>query len=401
MARICVIRQAYVPLDTRVRRETQALAAAGYRVDVICLRRPGEPMFERRGAMTMWRLPLARPTGGLVRRLAQYGGFLALAGALAGVLHLRHRYDVVQANSVPDALVLAAALPKLLGARVLLDLHECVPEFFAAKYDVSLDSRGPRCMAAVEQACIRFADLAITCTDGMRDRFVSRGAPADKLSVVLNGADEEVFDPQRFPEERSRRSGPSLISHGTVEERYGLDTIIGAVALLRDELPDIELTIIGEGSYRGELQRLATERGVADRVSFSPGFLPLDDLVRAIARADIGVVAIKRDEFRDLSLCNKMYDFIAMRTPAVVSRTTSVEDYFGDGCFEMFRSGDEADLARAILRLAQDPDRHPQLTEKAAEAASGHRWPVQRERYLGVVSRLVGAGDAGRAPSTS
>ncbi len=387
-----MIRQAYVPLDTRVRREVEALAAAGYQVDVICLRRSGEPIVERRGAMTMWRLPLARPTGGMVRRLAQYGGFLVAAGALAGVLHLWHGYDVVQVNSVPDALVFAAVVPKLLGARVLLDLHECVPEFFAAKYGVRLDSRGPRSMAVAEQASIRFADLAITCTDRMRDRFVSRGAPSDKLSVVLNGADEEVFDPQRFPEERSRRSGSGLLSHGTVEERYGLDTLVGAVALLREELPDIELTIIGEGSYRAELQRLAVERGVEDRVFFSPGFLPLDDLVRAIARADIGVVAIKRDEFRDLSLCNKMYDFIAMGTPAVVSRTTSVEDYFGDGCFEMFESGDEGDLARAILRLKRDPHRQSQLVEKAAEAGSGHRWAVQRERYLGAVSSLVGAG---------
>ena len=389
VAGICVIRQGYVPLDTRVRREVDALVAAGHHVDVICLRRAGEPMLERRGALVIWRLPLARPAGGLVRRVLQYGGFLFAAGIMAGGLHVRRRFDLVQVNSVPDALVFAASIPRMLGARVMLDLHECVPEFFAAKYCVPLDSRGPRLMAVVEQVSIRFADLAITCTDQMRDRFIARGASPGNVSVVLNGADEDVFDPNRFLEERERRSGFGLISHGTVEERYGLDTIVGAVALLKEELPDIELSIIGEGSYRSELQQLAVERGVADRVSFSPGFLPLEDLVRAIARADIGVVAIKRDEFRDLSLCNKMYDFIAMGTPAVVSRTASVEDYFGDDCFEMFDSGDEEDLARAIRALMQDRKRHSQLAAAAAARASSHRWPMQRERYLGLVDRLV------------
>ena len=51
---------------------------------------------------------------------------------------------------------------------------------------------------------------------------------------------------------------------------------------------------------------------------FSGGFVPIDELLRAIAGADVGVVAMKRDAFRDLTLCNKMYDFITMRRPAVV-----------------------------------------------------------------------------------
>ncbi len=78
-------------------------------------------------------------------------------------------------HSLPDPLVFAALVPKLTGARVILDLHECMPEFFATKFGVALDHRGVRVVAAAEQASIRFADFAITCTEQMREAFVGAG----------------------------------------------------------------------------------------------------------------------------------------------------------------------------------------------------------------------------------
>ena len=82
MARICVIRQGFFPLDTRVRREVHALVSAGHEVDVICVRRPGQPRWERTGGVTVYRLPLPlRRSDGRGRYLVQYAVFgLAAAG---------------------------------------------------------------------------------------------------------------------------------------------------------------------------------------------------------------------------------------------------------------------------------------------------------------------------------
>ena len=140
MARVCLIRQGYHPLDTRVRREVDALTAAGHDVDVICARRPGQPYRERLGCVTVLRLPLAAartqdPLGYVLR----YAAFGLAAALVAAALWRRRRWDVVQVNSMPDALVFAAAVPRMLGARVLLDLHECMPEFFATKFGVRMN----------------------------------------------------------------------------------------------------------------------------------------------------------------------------------------------------------------------------------------------------------------------
>lgn len=389
MARILIIRQFYFPLDIRVRREVEALLADGHEVDVICLSRPDEPRSERCGRLRVRRLPFHHQRGGAASYVRAYLTFFLAATALAGWRHLRRRYALVQVNSIPDALVFAAVIPRLFGARVLLDLHEVMPEFFATRFKTRLDHPGVRLLAWLEQKSIRFADAAITCTDQMRDAFVARGADRGKIGVVLNAADETIFDHHRYPRTNGRPDRFTLICHGSIEERYGLDTVIRAVALLKDEIPGLHFQVIGEGAFKEDLQRLAHALGVACRVSFSDGFVPMEDLLRAIAGADAGVVAMKRDAFRDLTHCNKMYEFIAMRVPVLISRTRSVEAYFPDTCFQFFDSDDAHDLARAIRELHADPELGRRLVTEAARVNEPYRWPDQRARYLRTVSALV------------
>jgi glycosyltransferase involved in cell wall biosynthesis len=390
VARVCVVRQGFFPLDTRVRREVRALSAAGHEVDVICVRRPGQARRERLGPVTVYRLPLPlQRSESRSRYLVQYAAFGAAAALAVAALHCRRRWDVVQVNSMPDALVLAALVPQAFGARLLLDLHECMPEFFAVKYGVSRRHPAVRLLAAIEQASIRVADRALTCTEQMREAFVARGAPPDKIDVVLNSAEEDIFDVTRYPP-RPRAPGRfTLICHGAVEQSYGLDTLLRAAALLRGEIPGLAVEIYGEGTYRPRLEQLACELGLNGAVRFSDGFVPIEQLLGAIADADVGVVAMRRNEFRDLTHCNKMFDFIAMRRPALVSRTRSVEAYFGEDCFAMFESGDERDLARSIRALHHDPRLGEALVRRAAEASSPYRWVHQRRVYLRAIEELL------------
>ncbi|MDT4988468.1 MAG: hypothetical protein QOI74_2562 [Micromonosporaceae bacterium] len=390
--RICVIRQHYVPQDTRVLREVTALTAAGYEVDLICARKPGEPARERSGRLTIRRLAVpGGDRGRPVRYVIRYLWFFVHAAALVSALHPRRRYRLVQVNTLPDALVFAALVPRLFGARVLLDLHECMPEFFASKFHTSMRHPAVRLIAGLEQRCISFADLVITPTAQLRDTFVARGADPAKIGVVMDGADESMFHPTASVHPDADRF--TLISHGTIEERYGLDTAIRAVALLRTEIPRLRLKIHGDGSDSDRLRALAAALGVADRVDFSGGFTPVDDLVRAIATADVGIVAMKRDPFRDLTLASKMFDFISMRVPMAVSRTRSVEETFDAGCFELFDSDDAADLAAAIRRLYADADRRARLAAHAATVADPYRWTHQRVHYLQTVDRLLRRGN--------
>jgi glycosyltransferase involved in cell wall biosynthesis len=389
MARVLLIRQGSFPLDARVRREVECLRDAGHEVDVISLRREGQPGRETWKGVNAYRPPLRHRREGAAMYALEHLAFMVIATFLAAYLHLRRRYDVVQANTIPDSIVFASIVPKLLGAKVVLDLHECVPEFFATKYDLALSHPLVRLSAYVEQTAIRYADRALTCTQEMKDAFVSRGAPAEKIDVVLNAADEAIFDVRAYPPSPHEAGRFTLICHGSVEERYGHDTLIEAVALLRDEIPELRLEVYGEGSFLDAVEELVRQRDLGDRVWFAGEYVPIEQLLTAMARSDAGVVAMKKDAFRDLTHCNKMYDLIAMRRPAVISRTRSVQSYFDEGCFEYFDAGDAVDLARAIRELHSRPELAERLVERASEVNEPYRWCHQREIYLQSVESLL------------
>lgn len=391
MARILVIRQYRFPNDIRVRREVEALVDAGHEVDVIGLAGEDEPLRDTWRGVRVHRLRLRTRRSSALRYLFEYGAFALFAAVVGTALYLRRRHDLVQVHSLPDPLVFAAVVPKLLGAKVQLDLMETMPEFFATRFP-DAGRRANRIVERGEQASIRFADHVITCTEQMKEAFVGRGAPPEKIDVILNSADESIFDAERHPPRERTPGRFSLIVHGTIEERYGIDTAIEALALLADEIPELELDVYGKGSYREELERLAEERGVADRVHIRRDFVPLDDLVHAISQADAGVVAMKRDPFRDLTHCNKMYELITMRRPQLMSRTRSVEAYFDEDCFAWFESDDPADLARAIRRLHADPELGRELVAKSAARNDAYRWDRQREHYQRVVRGVLERG---------
>jgi len=389
VGRVLVIRQGSFPLDARVRREVEALTEAGHEVDVISLRREGQKGRERIGSVRAYRPPLHHRREGAVLYVLEHLAFMIMATLLAGFLHLRRRYDMVQAHTIPDTVVFASIIPKLFGARVMLDLHECMPEFFSTKFGTSLRHPGVRLMAAIEQLAIRYADHVITCTEQMKEKFVERGAPADKIDVILNAADETIFDPAAHPPAAREPGRFTLVCHGSVEERYGHDTLITAVAALRERIPELRLQVFGDGSYLDDAEALVAELGLEDRVWFAREYVPMPQLLDALAHADAGVVAMKRDAFRDLTQCNKMFDLIAMRRPAIISRTQSVEAYFDEDSFVWFTADDPDDLARAIVRLYEEPELGDRLAVHAAEVNEPYRWPRQREIYLRAAERLL------------
>jgi glycosyltransferase involved in cell wall biosynthesis len=392
MARICVIRQGVYPYDARLTREIKALLAAGHEVHLICLQWGDEPPREERAErLTVHRVPIKKRHGGKLRYLFEYGAFFVAATVLVAALHLRHRFDVVQVNTLPDCLVFAAVVPRLLGARVLLDLHECMPEFFALKYALTPEHPAIRLLAWFEQASIRFADAAVTCTEPMRERFVERGASAGKIGVVLNSFDDARFNLRRHPATQRGDGGFVLVCHGTIDYMYGLDLVVKAVATLRDRIPGLELRIYGDGPGRAGVQALTKELDIVDNVHFSDGWVPLDELLPRILEADAGVVAIRRDGCFDLTHSNKMYDLIALRKPIVMSRTRAVEAYFDEDCFQLFESGSEHDLARAIYELYAHPDIGRKIVAKAARVGEPYRWVHQAKAYIEIIDRLAPA----------
>ncbi len=382
--RICIVRQRDY-YELALRREAEALRDAGFDVHIVCLRQPGDPAVESDDGVTLHRLPLTRRRGGPLSYVWDYFSFFAAATVKVTALHLRARFRVVQANSMPDVLAFTALVPRLTGARVVAFMKEPTPELGETKYG---SAKVTALLRLVERGALRFADLAFTVTEDLKETFVARGADADKIVVVLNGPDERHLlehrtdatpDPAYF----------TAICHGLIDERYGHDTMVRAVGLARQRVPNLRLRITGDGDYVEELQRLIEAEGLQDHVQYL-GWLDMPGLVDELCRADVGIVAQKSSPYSNLVHTNKMYEYWLLDTPVVASRLRSTARYFGDDAVQYFEPGSPESLADALVALHADPVRRKSMVVAGQAKVRSYGWAAQKRIYLGAYSRLLG-----------
>src|SRR5712692_10421181 len=176
--RAAVVLFSYYPSDPRPRRAAEALVSEGMKVDLICLREANtDPKQETVGGVDVRRVPLRRRRGGVVGYLFQYATFLIAALGILAARSLTRRYDLVHVHNMPDILVLSALVPKLLGAKVILDLHDPMPELMMTIFHLDRKSGAVRMLRRLEKWSIRWADLVLTTNLAFEKLFVSRSCP--------------------------------------------------------------------------------------------------------------------------------------------------------------------------------------------------------------------------------
>lgn len=396
----CMVVFAHYPgAETRVQRQTEALIDQGFQVDVICLRDRGEPATEQVNGAQVHRLPVTRAYGsvGLIKQLFEYLAFFVAAMAALFRLYPRRRYPVVQVHNLPDFLIFAAWWPKLSGARLILDLHDLMPEFFAARTGRGMDSWLVRLVAWQEGLSCRFADHVITVTEVWKQTLVGRGVPGDKVSVVMNVADDRVFKrahPGQSPVDERASTGVlqplHLFYHGNLVERYGIDLVLEAMARLGSKTPELVFTIhsVGNGPYAQYLAQLAGHLGIQDRVRFSHDLYPMSELPRLICTADVGLVPYRRDIFTDGILPTKLMEYTALGIPVIAAKTPAIEAYFDATMVRYFSSGDVAELADCIQSLYFDRQQLAQLAQNADQFNRRFNWTSVGAGYVALVKRL-------------
>lgn len=229
-----------------------------------------------------------------------------------------------------------------------------------------------------ETRAMQAADHVITIAESMRDDIIARGVPADRVTVVPNGVDADVFTPE--PPDPALRHSYGLdgrFTFGYVSNldhpRENQELLVEATARLLARGRAVSCLIVGDGRRRSEIEHAAKKAGVANRIVFT-GSVPHDQVRRHYALYDAFVVP-RRDERAARTVTPlKPYEALAMERPLVVADLPAlVEIAEPEERGLAFRAGDADALADALERLMDDPD----LARKMA--AAGREW-VRRER---------------------
>ncbi|MEZ0239572.1 MAG: glycosyltransferase [Chloroflexota bacterium] len=267
---IAIVVHSYFEEDPRVRRQAAAIVDSGRQVDVISLRRPGDPAVGDVDGVRVHRLDVQRHQGaGIATYLTEYLAFFLRAAFRLAREHARRRYALVQVATLPDWLVFAALPLRLTAVPVILDLHEAMPDFFASRFPGAANPVVRWFLQAVERASIAASTHAVTVNEALRKRLTGLGVTGDRISVVPNSPSLARFDRSSYPVRPFMADGTlRLIFAGGVTPTYEVDVAVRAVALLRDRRPELPSTldIYGRGDSQPELERLAAELALDDRV---------------------------------------------------------------------------------------------------------------------------------------
>lgn len=392
-----VVLYSYYASDPRPRREAEALKSAGAQVDVICLRKnSSEPRHEVLNGVNVFRIPLKRRRAGKLVYILQYAWFLIASFFLLAVWSLKKRYKIVHVHNMPDFLVFSGWFPRLRGAKIILDLHDPMPELYRSIYGLRQNHFIVHWLEKMERNSIAFADMVITPNIAFKELFASRSCSPEKIQTVMNSPKAEIFSPHSESNivpfstlESERRKEFALMYHGLIVERHGLDLAVEAIAKLKAKIPGIKLHLYGETTdYLEKIMAQAEALEVKDAIRFH-GYKTLDEIAHDISQADLGLVPNRLSVFTQINFPTRIFEYLAMNKPVIVPSTRGIHDYFGDNEILYFEPDNAGDLAAKIEWAYRNPAELQRLMENGRQVYEKNRWELEQQKFLEMVGDMV------------
>jgi glycosyltransferase involved in cell wall biosynthesis len=391
--RVIAVLYSHYPSDPRPRRAAEALIKEGASVEMICLKETDDqPPREIFNGVDVTRIPLKRRRAGKLPYLIQYGVFILTAGTILMRRTLSRKYDLVHVHNMPDVLVFSALVPKLFGAKVILDIHDPMPELMMTIFGLRETSYGVRLLRVLEKWSLRFADAVLTVNEACRKIFSGRSCARQKITVIMNSPDEEIF---RLQEPSAPSTEPDiskpfvLMYHGSLVERHGLDVAVKALGKIRKSIPRAELRIFGWSTpFLEDVLKSAQTAGLGEAIQYM-GSKNLEQVAEAICNCDAGVIPNRRSIFTELNTPTRIFEYLSQGKLVIAPRAAGILDYFGPQELVLFELGDADDLAAKIEYVFRHPAEMTRVIERGQAVYRAHRWSSERLQFVSLVEGLL------------
>ncbi len=359
------------PNDPRVRYEAESLMAAGYQVEVIAPRWPGQPAREVIDGVAVRRFHCINGSGRSAPAMLLEYAVAMVALHAAAIRGLLRGTRVLHIHNPPDTLFLAGAMYRAAGRRVIFDHHDLGPELVAVRLGRASLVRIAR---IAERLTFATSSHVITTNESYAELARERGGmAAHEVTVVRNGPPASWT---RLPLHLrpGRLDTVRLAYVGTIADQDGLDGIAEVLAHLRDggSGVDAELTVIGDGDARPSLEAALERWGVADRVKMT-GWVEAEQVPILLQDADVCVDPAPPSTLNERSTMIKLAEYMALGKPVVAYDLLETRHTVG-GAARLVRPGDARAFAREIALLAEDPELRIELAHRARARACELTW---------------------------
>ena len=373
--------------DNRVRRYAEELVRQGIAVDVFALRRENQRDYNELNGVRIFRIQKRirneRGKSTFLFRILKF--FFKSALALTR-MQLNQPYNIIHVHSVPDFEVFAATIPKIFGAKVILDIHDIVPEFYAAKFNMGKETITYKILVLIEKLSTSFADHVIISNDLWKNTICSRSVRSEKCTSIINYPDQKIFFRRNVKPNKNKFV---FMYPGTLNHHQGLDLAIEAFQKIRNIISGAELHIIGDGPAKSKLGQLVKQYQLETRVFFKDT-VPLENIADIMASANVGIIPKRNDSFGGEAFSTKSLEFMSLGVPVIISRTKIDQHYFNNSQVRFFEPENIDDLSDAMLDLAFNPLKITKISENALKFAQINSWNLKKKIYLRIINDLIG-----------
>jgi putative colanic acid biosynthesis glycosyltransferase WcaI len=337
-----------------------------------------------------WLLPL--PNRKPYERMLNYSSF-CVSAAVTGLF--LSRPDVVVASS-PQLLVGLSGwwLARLKRTSFVFEVRDLWPESLAG---VGLGDRNSllhRGLARIANFLYRRSDRIVVVTPAFKDYLVKHAkVPSDKIFVVENGVETDVFDPGRSQltlKDKLGLEGKFVVSYiGTMGMAHGLDKVLDAAAELQLSHPQIGFLFVGEGSDKERIISIAKSRSLGN-VRFVDQ-QPRERIPDYICASDACLVLLRKSEIFKTVIPTKMLEFMSCARPVILGVDGQARKIIEEAQAGIFiRPENVNDLTEALVRLASDPELRNSLGRSGRQHILQHFSRAQTARtYIQVLESLL------------
>jgi len=301
-----------------------------------------------------WLLPF--PNRKPYERVLNYSSFCVSAASTGMFLS---QPDVVIASS-PQLLVGLAGwwLARCKRVPFILEVRDLWPESLAAVGVGNEHSLIYRVLKRIAGHLYRACDRIVVVTPAFERLLVANWqVPSDKISVVQNGVDTEVFRPQTEASKLRAELGAEdkfVVSYiGTMGMAHGLETLLEAASQLHHSAPKILFVFLGEGAEKDRIVSIARDRGLTN-VRFVAQ-QPRDRIPAYISASDVCVVPLRNSALFSSVLPTKLLEFMSCARPVIVGVNGLARKIVQDASAGIYVEPESsADLVHAILQFASN-----------------------------------------------
>ena len=373
--------------DPRVMREAETANSAGFNVDFFCLRKSEEKDCEDVRGVNVIRLKHSRYRGSSHKQyLFSYIIFFFKCFIKISLQHFRKKYKIIHVNNMPDFLVFCTIVPKLFGAKIILDIHDPMGITFSNKFKTGTKSVMQRILLWQERASAWYSNHVITVSEILkREVLIANGLDPQKITVVENFPKDEQFN---LIEDYVVGEKIKLVYHGTIAERYGIQNVLKTLSLLSCK-DQFFFQIIGDGDFSADIKKIIEELNLTGIVNFDNHHYPVNELRKKLSGFNIGIVSFTASPALEYMSFTKLMEYIALGFPVVTLSNAVIKYHLREqDCF-FYDPRDLSTLGKRLTEIANNKEMLYVARERIISIRNKFLWSNEGKKYVTVLNSLL------------